>query len=295
MTNEQHTSRQYITLDWADVEGWVKSNPRTTTNRHGGYYTACPVETHQPDSERIGVWLDDDEQVGLHCWGSCKYRDVLEAIDKAINPSASPDTEPPANGEARIKGLDETLAAREARIEGLTTELANTSAEHAQKLEQAVATAKVEHAQKLERAVAAAKAEHARELAARDSHIENLEAELPVSKSEVISGVWRLLDTQEPNTALTEAVRILGSELRNALKDELPQNQRVDRPELLDKALEKSYINEEQYEHLRLINQMRNKWFYSEVRFTKPQLRAALAYLEPIIDQLHQRSQHPER
>lgn len=284
MTNEQNMSRRYISLDWADVEAWVKNNPRTTTNVRGGYYTACPVDTHQPDSERISVWLDDEEHVGLYCWGSCKYRDVLEAIDKAINHSASPDTEPPANNEAQIKGLEETIAAREARIEELTTDL-----------KRQLADAEAKHSQELERALADANAKHARKLADRDSHIETLEAELPVSKSEVISEVWRLLDTQEPNTALTEAVRILGNELRNALKDELPQNQRVDRPELLDKALDNSHINEEQYEHLRLINQMRNKWFYSEVRFTKPQLRAALAYLEPIIDQLLQRSQQPER
>ena len=84
MTNEEHTSRRYITLDWADVEAWVKVDPRTTTNRRGGYYTACPVPTHQPQNQRISVWLDDKEHVGLYCWGSCKYRDVLESIDKAI-------------------------------------------------------------------------------------------------------------------------------------------------------------------------------------------------------------------
>ena len=85
MADEQHAGRPYINLDWADVEAcWVKSNPRTTKNWRGGYNTACPVPTHEPPSQRLSVWLDDEEHVGLYCWGSCKYRDVLEAIDKVI-------------------------------------------------------------------------------------------------------------------------------------------------------------------------------------------------------------------
>ena len=312
MTNEQHKSQRYITLDWDEVEAWVKNNSRATTNVRGGYYTACPVPTHRPDSERISVWLDDEEHVGLYCWGSCKYRDVLEVIDKAIKTNAAPDTKPPATGEARIKELDKALTAarnqvtqhaqkladREDRIEELTAELAATSdqaRQEAQELEQKLTDADAEHAQEPEQALADANAKHARELADRDSHIENLEAELPVSKSEVISSAWSLLDTKEPNAALIEAVRILDNKLRQALRDELAQNQRIDRPHLLDRALEMLYIDDEQYEHLRLMNQMRNKYHYDGVRFTKSQLRAALAYLELVIDQLQQRSQQPER
>ena len=85
MTNE-HTSRPYITLDWADVKAWVKSNPRTNTNRHGGYYTECPVPTHKTD-DYISVW-DGDDYIGLKCFGDCTYRDMLEAIAKSIKTSA---------------------------------------------------------------------------------------------------------------------------------------------------------------------------------------------------------------
>ena len=48
MTNEQHTSRPDITLDWADVEAWAKVNPSKYPNQFGGYNIDCPVPTHQP-------------------------------------------------------------------------------------------------------------------------------------------------------------------------------------------------------------------------------------------------------
>ena len=140
-----------------------------------------------------------------------------------------------------------------------------------------------------------------------------LQEDLPVSKSDVISSAWDLLDTQEPKDALIKATRTLDEKLRQALEEELIQHrqamrgrpiryQKIDRPFLLDKALEQRYITEEQHWHLGKINEMRNKaehglevsketWIL--ITFTKPQLRAALSYLEPIIDQLHQRSQHP--
>ncbi|MDE2993690.1 MAG: hypothetical protein OXU67_07380, partial [Chloroflexota bacterium] len=87
------TSQQRITLNWADVEAWVKSNLRTNTNRRGGYYTECPVPTHKTD-DFISVW-DGDDHIGLKCFGDCTYRDMLEAIAKAIKTSAPPDTKPP--------------------------------------------------------------------------------------------------------------------------------------------------------------------------------------------------------
>ena len=151
----------------------------------------------------------------------------------------------------------------------------------------------------IEQAVAAAKAEHARKLACRDSHIENLEAELPVSKTEVLREAWDLLDMKQPNAALIKAIGVLEQKLRESLMD----HQGIKIPLLLSEALDKDYIDVEQQYHLGLINQMRNKAMHGQryksewasISFTKPQARAALAYLEPIIDQLHQRSQHLER
>ena len=105
MTNEQHTSRPYITLDWADVEAWVKSNPRTTKNWRGGYNTACPVPTHEPQNQRLSVWDSEDGSVGLKCFGGCAYREVRAEITKAIN--ARPDTEDPKPpGTVRTTGIN---------------------------------------------------------------------------------------------------------------------------------------------------------------------------------------------
>ena len=101
MTNEQHASRPYINLDWADVEAWVKSNPRTERNRYGGYYTSCPVPEHKTN-DRIGVWKDDDG-IHLKCYGGCTHRAMLEAIDNAINnpdqPTPPPQVAPPPTAE----------------------------------------------------------------------------------------------------------------------------------------------------------------------------------------------------
>ena len=143
MTNEQHTSRQYINLDWADVEAWVKSTPRTTKNWRGGYNTACPVPTHQPPNQRLSVWDGEDDRIALKCWGGCEYWDVLAAIDKAIKTSVSPGSEPQPTAKVHIKELEQTLAATK-------TELDQERADHSaaqtrtKELEQTLAATKTE-------------------------------------------------------------------------------------------------------------------------------------------------------
>lgn len=105
MTNEQHTSRRYINLDWADVEAWVKSNPRTDPHPRlpGRYVTPCPVCKRQSQSNDLNVWKRDNGSIGLTCRGNCTYRAMLEAIDNAIKTSdqATPPPQvetPPAAG-----------------------------------------------------------------------------------------------------------------------------------------------------------------------------------------------------
>ena len=108
----QYTSRQRSTLDWADVEAWVKRQPQTSENwAVGGYYTACPVPTHKTD-DLISVWAGNkDRGPGLKCWGGCRYDDIHEALTAAIKTSAPPVTDPQAAADARIKELEEALAA----------------------------------------------------------------------------------------------------------------------------------------------------------------------------------------
>ncbi len=110
-TARRYTSRQQITLDWADVEAWVKRQPHTSENwAVGGYYTDCPVSTHKTD-DLISVWAGKDGGLGLKCWGSCTYNDIHKALADDIKTGASSVTEPPAAADARIKELEESLAA----------------------------------------------------------------------------------------------------------------------------------------------------------------------------------------
>ena len=108
----QHTSRQRSTLDWADVEAWVKRQEHTSENwAVGGYYTDCPVSTHKTD-DLISVWAGNkDRGPGLKCWGGCRYDDIHEALTAAIKTGAPSVTQPPAPADARIKELEEALAA----------------------------------------------------------------------------------------------------------------------------------------------------------------------------------------
>ena len=107
----QRTSRQRSTLDWADIEAWVKRQPQTSENwAVGGYYTTCPVPTHKTD-DLISVWSGKDGGLGLKCWGNCKYNDIHKALADAIKTGAPSVTEPSAAADARIKELEESLAA----------------------------------------------------------------------------------------------------------------------------------------------------------------------------------------
>ena len=107
----QRTSRQRITLDWADVEAWVMRQPQTSENwAVGGYYTTCPVPKHKTD-DLISVWAGKDGGLGLKCWGNCTYNEIHKEIADAIKTGAPSVTEPPAAADARIKELEESLAA----------------------------------------------------------------------------------------------------------------------------------------------------------------------------------------
>ncbi len=110
----QRTTRQRSTLDWADVEAWVKRQPQTSENWVvGGYYTTCPVPTHKTD-DLISVWSGKDGGLGLKCWGSCTYPAIHEALADAIKTGTPSVTEPPATVEARIRELTEALDATKA-------------------------------------------------------------------------------------------------------------------------------------------------------------------------------------
>ena len=121
-TARQRTSRQQITLDWADVEAWVKRQPHTSENwAVGGYYTDCPVSTHKTD-DLISAWAGDDGGIGLKCWGGCGYSDIHKALTAAIKTSAPPVTDPQAAAETRIKELQAALAVAEIRVRKLQAE-----------------------------------------------------------------------------------------------------------------------------------------------------------------------------
>ena len=172
MTDEQHTSRPYINLDWADVEAWVKSNPRTTKNWRGGYNTACPVLTHEPPNQRLSVWDSEDDRVALKCWGGCEYWDVLAAIDKAIKTSVSPDSEPQPTAEARTEELDKTLAATKAELDQ-------------QRDARSVAEARTEELDKTLAATIAELDQERADRSAAEARTEELEQTLAVTKTEL--------------------------------------------------------------------------------------------------------------
>ena len=127
---------------------------------------------------------------------------------------------------------------------------------------------------------------------------EKLQEELPVSKSEVIKDAWELLD-QNPSAALPKAWTVLEQELKRSLKIIGVYIQpKANSFLILRNAYDNECINSEQYVHLLdSLLSTRNRIIHPDdyatetLQLTKPQARAALAYLEPIIDQLHQRSQ----
>ena len=69
------------------------------------------MPTHKTD-DLISVWAGNkDRGPGLKCWGGCRYDDIHEALTAAIKTSAPPVTDPQAAADARIKELEEALAA----------------------------------------------------------------------------------------------------------------------------------------------------------------------------------------
>ena len=126
----QRTSRQRSILDWADIEAWVKHQPQTSENwAVGGYYTTCPVPTHKTD-DLISVWSGKDGGLGLKCWGNCTYSAIHKALADAIKTGAPSVTEPPAAADARIKKLEESLAAANDRAGSSQSDRERTALEN---------------------------------------------------------------------------------------------------------------------------------------------------------------------
>ncbi len=319
MTNEQHTSRQYINLDWADVEAWVKSNPRTNPHPRlpGRYVTRCPVRKHQSQSNDLSVWKRDDGSIGLTCRGNCTYRAMLEAIAEKIKPSTAPDTEPPF------------VQARTApQLEVLEQALADTNAKHAQELERALADTNAKHAQELERALANAQeramggtllarqeerdkaesqisglrqdlknaqAQHKRSQEKLRADNETLQKQLAAATPEVMNDAWRHIRNGEPLAAYREAMAILESKLRDVLGNprKPTSSQELDLYPLMEMAATKGHINGKQLDHLDLMRERRNSFAHNseeKVRksknpLTESEARATVAYLGQVIDQ----------
>ena len=89
---------QHDTLDWADVEAWVKTHDKKLKpyqNSYGGYNIDCPIPTHQLKDQRLSIRPMKDGNVFLKCFGGCNHQDVRAAIAKEINtPPNTEDTEP---------------------------------------------------------------------------------------------------------------------------------------------------------------------------------------------------------
>ena len=112
-TGQQRTSRQRSTLDWTEVEAWVKRQPQTSENWVvGGYYTACPVPTHKTD-DLISIWAGKDGGLGLKCWGSCGYGDIHKALANVIKSTPKP------NLKARVEELTAEEADLEKRLDAV--------------------------------------------------------------------------------------------------------------------------------------------------------------------------------
>lgn len=40
----------------------------------------CPICSTRPDSQKLSLWLDPDGHFGVHCYGGCKWKDVVAAL-----------------------------------------------------------------------------------------------------------------------------------------------------------------------------------------------------------------------
>ncbi len=226
-TRRQYTSRQRITLDWADVKAWVKRQEHTSENwAVGGYYTDCPVSTHKTD-DLISIWEGKDGGLGLKCWGSCTYNDIHEALADAIKTGTPSVTEPQAAADARIKELEAALVA--------------TKDQHAQEqanFEEHLADIKARHARELESrssavrgaTIQARRKGREEERARNEGHIKKLEQELIDTKAERereraarIAAETNAQEPQAGNSSLAKNLAALKAELEreSAAREEL--------------------------------------------------------------------------
>ena len=154
---------QHDTLDWADVEAWVKTHDKKLKpyqNSYGGYNIDCPIPTHQLKDQRLSIRPMKDGNVFLKCFGGCNYQDVRAAIAKEIKPPVvQAPTAPP------LEALEQEWYSPEAQLA----------------LDQLVdeQLAEEQTAEYWDTQATAAKAEHDRENAARidaENHAQELQA-----------------------------------------------------------------------------------------------------------------------
>ena len=234
-TRQQRTSRQRITLNWADVEAWVKRQPHTSRNWVvGGYYTDCPVSTHKTD-DLISIWSGDDGSIALKCWGGCRYGDIHEALTAAIKTGVPPDTDPAAVPEARIKELQAALAVAETRVRTLQAEksdladqLAATEEGAEQENQKRIASdtrvRELEREQShLEKTLTSTEEERKRESAARiaaQNEVRRIQAEKTRSESD-------LADAEAPKAELENLLAAVEEELERERTDRVAAEDRV--------------------------------------------------------------------
>ena len=256
MTNEQHMSRPYITLDWDEVEAWVKSNPPIYMSSRGGYNIDCPVEGHKLKNQRLNVRDNGDGSVHLHCYAGCTEEDIGEAIAKEIKPPTAPDTEPPfvqARTAPQLEALEREWYSPEAELAldklideqfadeqtaeywetQATTAKAERDREHAaradaeeriQNLRGGKLQAHQEERDKAESQISGlrqdlknAQAQHKRSQEKLRADNETLQKQLAAATPEVMNDAWRHIRNGEPLAAYREAMAILESKLRDVL------------------------------------------------------------------------------
>ena len=307
---------QHDTLDWADMEAWIKSNPRTEGNRYGGYYTSCPVPTHKTN-DRIGVWKDNDG-IHLKCYGGCTELDIrkeikkprIEALEQEWN---SPEAQLAEEQTAEYWEAQATAAKAERDRENAARIAAETERDQAraaradaeeriQNLRGGKLQARQEERDKAESQISGlrqdlknAQAQHKRSQEKLRADNETLQKQLAAATPEVMNDAWRHIRNGEPLAAYREAMAILESKLRDVLGNprKPTSSQELDLYPLMEMAATKGHINGKQLDHLDLMRERRNSFAHNseeKVRksknpLTESEARATVAYLGQVIDQ----------
>lgn len=321
-TRQQRTSRQRITLDWADVEAWVKRQPHTSKNWVvDGYYTDCPVSTHKTD-DLISVWSGDDGGIGLKCWGGCRYGDIHDALADIINSTPKPDLETlvkeltaeKADLAKQLTATKHDRVAAENRVRELEIKQSHLekiiiSTEEERKRESAARIAAqnqvrriqaVKPGTELENRLAAVEEERDRERTARteaENRIRELEEEQSRRRADREQGengpladAWRLFSKEEPTYAFIDGMVVLEYDLRQALKHRYGQDYGQDGEDGLHNMLYDAsgigWVREEQRRDLSHMNWKRNRVMHDRHPVEEQDARVYLKQVEQVIGQL---------